>query len=122
VALINTLHRFSESLHAYGEFRRLWAEADDVESAKLLEKAENAAKAHPNMTPNLPNPHLSLKAKPSPVAGEGELRQSMGIKEGMNWLAKVCTDGVLGCVSIVSKALARVFRTSGKEGGLRDEF
>src|SRR6266403_261851 len=42
VALINTLHRFSESLHAVDVFRRLWRESSAEESAKLVQEAERA--------------------------------------------------------------------------------
>jgi Endoplasmic Reticulum Oxidoreductin 1 (ERO1) len=41
VALINTLHRFSESLHAVEVFRRLWRESTTEQSAKLIREAEN---------------------------------------------------------------------------------
>jgi ERO1-like protein beta len=44
VALINTLHRFSESLHAANNFRRLWREATEAESRRLLHDAEKIAK------------------------------------------------------------------------------
>ena len=43
VALINTLHRFSESLEAVNHFRHLWAEMDHLESAKLIKEAEKSA-------------------------------------------------------------------------------
>jgi ERO1-like protein beta len=33
VALINTLHRFSESLNAVGDFRKMWADAQAAEKA-----------------------------------------------------------------------------------------
>src|SRR5712675_206598 len=42
VALINTLHRFSESLHAVEVFRRLWRESNAEQSAKLIREAEKA--------------------------------------------------------------------------------
>lgn len=38
VALINTAHRFSESLYAVDEFRRLWAVAENREV--ILSKVE----------------------------------------------------------------------------------
>lgn len=44
VALINTLHRFSESLAAVEEFRKLWREASAADSEKLIKDAEDAAK------------------------------------------------------------------------------
>lgn len=44
VALINTLHRFSESLHAVDVFRRLWRDSSAEQSAKLVLEAEKAVK------------------------------------------------------------------------------
>ena len=44
VALINTLHRFSESLHAVDVFRGLWRETSAEESAKLIQEAEKAVR------------------------------------------------------------------------------
>lgn len=41
VALINTLHRFTESLAAVNDFRKMWAEADPEEEAKLFQEAES---------------------------------------------------------------------------------
>ena len=42
VALINTLHRFTESLAAVNDFRKMWAEADPDEEAQLIQEAESA--------------------------------------------------------------------------------
>lgn len=42
VALINTLHRFSESLHAVEVFRTLWRDSNAEESANLIREAEKA--------------------------------------------------------------------------------
>ena len=42
VALINTLHRFSESLHAVEVFRRLWRQSNAEESENLIREAEKA--------------------------------------------------------------------------------
>ena len=38
----NTLHRFTESLVYVNDFRRMWAEAPDDESQKLIKEAEKA--------------------------------------------------------------------------------
>jgi ERO1-like protein beta len=42
VALVNTLHRLSESLHAVENFRRMWADTDDEASARLIRDADRA--------------------------------------------------------------------------------
>lgn len=62
VALINTLHRFSESLAAVEEFRRLWREASAADSEKLIRDAEDAAKRvrSPTPTPSLCIPTTQL--------------------------------------------------------------
>jgi ERO1-like protein beta len=41
VALINTLHRFTESLHAVDLFRRMWRETSEDESEQLKRSAES---------------------------------------------------------------------------------
>lgn len=43
VALINTLHRFSESLDMVDRFRQMWSETDDADSDRLIREAERAA-------------------------------------------------------------------------------
>jgi hypothetical protein len=43
VALINTLHRFSESLEAVNDFRQMWAKISTADSAKLILEAEGKA-------------------------------------------------------------------------------
>lgn len=42
VALINTLHRFSESLHAVERFREMWKKTGEEDSARLIHEAERA--------------------------------------------------------------------------------
>ena len=42
VALINTLHRFVESLQYVNDFRKMWADAPDDESEKLIREAKKA--------------------------------------------------------------------------------
>ncbi|KAH9935323.1 endoplasmic oxidoreductin [Fomitopsis serialis] len=47
VALINTLHRFSESLAAVNDFRKLWAAADAQDEERMIEVAASAAAQPP---------------------------------------------------------------------------
>lgn len=42
VALINTLHRFSESLAAVNDFRRMWADADEKEAKQMIQEAQKS--------------------------------------------------------------------------------
>lgn len=44
VALMNTLHRWTESLVAVSEFRRMWAKEEHAKQGILLESVEGAAK------------------------------------------------------------------------------
>lgn len=53
VALINTLHRFSESLEAVNDFRTMWAETSDKDSVKLIQEAEAVASIHARVRPYL---------------------------------------------------------------------
>ncbi|KAH7929869.1 endoplasmic oxidoreductin [Leucogyrophana mollusca] len=48
VALINTLHRFSESLQAVERFREMWKETDDQDSQQLIHEAEKAVVGNVN--------------------------------------------------------------------------
>ena len=45
-ALINTLHRFTESLYYVDVFREMWAETEEQESQQLLREAEDAVAGH----------------------------------------------------------------------------
>ncbi|KDQ57844.1 hypothetical protein JAAARDRAFT_130189 [Jaapia argillacea MUCL 33604] len=42
VALVTTLYRFSESLHAVNDFRRIWAETNSADASRLIEEVEKA--------------------------------------------------------------------------------
>ena len=53
VALINTLHRFSESLEAVNDFRTMWAETGAKDSAKLIQEADAVASTHARVRPYL---------------------------------------------------------------------
>ena len=46
VALINTMHRLAESLYFVNDFRKMWAEAADAESAELVGEARKAIFEH----------------------------------------------------------------------------
>ena len=40
VAMMNTLYRFSESLHAIEQFRKMWKQLDKSESRTIVENVE----------------------------------------------------------------------------------
>ncbi|KAF8558016.1 endoplasmic oxidoreductin [Imleria badia] len=53
VALINTLHRFSESLHAVEHFREMWKKTGEEDSVRLIHEAERAVTGNPRPTPDV---------------------------------------------------------------------
>ena len=46
VALINTMHRFAESLYFVNNFRKMWADAAEDESEQLIGEARKAVREH----------------------------------------------------------------------------
>jgi len=58
--LINTLHRFSESLEAVNDFRTMWAETNAKESAKLIQEAEAVASTYARVRSYLRNGYFAL--------------------------------------------------------------
>ncbi|KAH9978619.1 endoplasmic oxidoreductin [Lactifluus volemus] len=121
VALINTLHRFSESLHAVEVFRRLWRESSVEESVKLIREAEKAVKI--NISPPL-QPSLPVSTNAPPAARLVEVMQNRAAL----WV-RVCKEGTIECAEMVKVAMRRVVEIlvsvaslSGKDQGPRDEL
>ncbi|KAI0075105.1 endoplasmic oxidoreductin [Panus rudis PR-1116 ss-1] len=111
VALLNTLHRLTESLHYVNEFRRMWAETDTQEEARLIQKAEK---------PPSHSPAASPRGKDSAPRGL--------IEDIQRWLL-ACQRGTIDCVLDFVyriwdgvKEVAGMFRVSGKERGPHSEF
>ncbi|KAF7321751.1 Endoplasmic oxidoreductin-1 [Mycena kentingensis (nom. inval.)] len=107
VALINTLHRFSESLHAVDNFRKMWQATSTEEGAQLIVEAERAA-----METRLP--------QPSPRAGREHDPKELLLAR---WL-RVCKESTVNCVGMfvaiwrqALNTIASVFTPSGKEHG-----
>ncbi|KAJ7346838.1 hypothetical protein DFH08DRAFT_203690 [Mycena albidolilacea] len=116
VALINTLHRFSESLEAVEDFREMWkaTSADDGEREKLIVEAERAAAA-------------TSRPRPSPAAGREQDEKRLDVVLA-RWL-RVCKESTIGCMGLVvamwqrgMKAVASLFTLSGKDRGLGFEL
>jgi len=110
VALINTLHRFSESLNAVGDFRKMWTDAQAAEKA-------------------------TSRSQPSPLVGtlKDKIRTPVYVlkelKAQVLCLLRLCQTGTRDCVfAIVSifrgwiSALAMLFRMSGKDKGPHSEL
>ena len=137
VALINTAHRFSESLHAVDEFRRLWAEAENREV--ILNKVEENIRV--SRTTSLPlsvtdhhdqNPPPIKTTPPSPSqAASFPTAPSTGapLYDRLQHLANVCKYSTWMCFRTiitffqrVADAFRPVFRGSGKDGIPHEEF
>jgi hypothetical protein len=111
VALINTLHRFSESLHAVEVFRRLWRESNTEELEKLIREAEKAVN-----TP-LSRPSQTTSAGALPTSNFVEALQ----QRARLWV-RACRESAIECASVVKEALQHLFYTSRKEQGPRTEL
>ncbi|KAF8894054.1 endoplasmic oxidoreductin-1 [Infundibulicybe gibba] len=98
VALINTLHRFAESLEAVNDFRRVWHNMSSVDSEQLIVEAENAASGRVNPIPSDPESPVPL------------FEQAMAL----------CEEGTINCLNAAKRVASRfssLFALSGKEGG-----
>ncbi|KZV73287.1 endoplasmic oxidoreductin [Peniophora sp. CONT] len=102
VALLNTLHRFSESLHATELFRKMWRETSESESASLKRDAENALRP--------PMPSNDTYVEPTDILGR---------------IKQFCREGTRSCVGFLMglvEAVTSLFRLSGKEDGPHAEL
>ncbi|KAF9469905.1 endoplasmic reticulum Oxidoreductin 1-domain-containing protein, partial [Collybia nuda] len=114
VALVNTLHRFTESLQAVESFRRIWSKVNPTESEQLIHKAEEQVR-----TGNVSIP------RPSPLVGLDHPIDALGgARLRLTSLFRVCRDSTVDCVGLLidilrrgMNALAAIFRPSGKEHG-----
>lgn len=111
VALMNTLHRFTESLHAVNEFREMWQREEAPQKGKLLEKVDGQ--------PSSP--------KQSPLAGKEVLSYNL-VEELHRWLRAckqstvVCVRGILASLQSAVEAITRLFQLSGKDRAPHSEF
>ena len=104
VALMNTLYRFSESLHAVDKFRDMWRKLEPRESTKIAEKVEESTAA---------------KARPSPAVHEEPPLPS--VFERLMSLFNVCKNSTVDCIRALfwraANTLVMFFKPSGKENG-----
>ncbi|KAF7315463.1 Endoplasmic oxidoreductin-1 [Mycena indigotica] len=107
VALMNTLHRFSESLAAVDNFRRMWKATSAEEGEQLIVEAERVAKE-------------TSRPRPSARVGKDFDSPEMLLTR---WL-RVCKQSTVDCVGMFVQiwfravnAVASVFTPSGKERG-----
>ena len=119
VALINTLHRFTESLEGIKQFRRMWAEIGPSESAQLLKDSQEVV--------SVGNPNVQTCAESDrPLSQTGPLTSFEGdgnISTSLQFWLKRCQDA-LRCIGTVtnalhrgSRALSSIFEPSRKEFG-----
>lgn len=109
VALLNTLHRFSESLHATELFRKMWRETSASESASLKRDAKNA------LRPPQPLPTTN-ETYPPPTDIIGRVKQMC--KDG----TRNCVGLLVGTLEAVTQTVRSLFQLSGKEDGPHAEL
>jgi len=107
VAIINTLHRFTESLHAVEGFRAIWSGTDDTQA--LLDKV------------------TSQKTSPSPAPSPrtGSERVDNTLYGRLLGLAQLCRQSTKACAEIVKTILdnlGALFRVSDKDGMPRPDL
>ncbi|KAG5648616.1 hypothetical protein DXG03_003227 [Asterophora parasitica] len=110
VALINTLHRFAESLEAVEKFRAMWSAMSSSDSEDLISKTES---------------HSAAKPRPSPQVGRDPLVNVLEeAKIRLASLFRVCKNSTVDCLGILldcvhggMNALLSIFKPSGKEHG-----
>ncbi|KAG6866721.1 hypothetical protein C0991_011380 [Blastosporella zonata] len=110
VALVNTLHRFTESLEAVNNFRTIWSTMSSEDSEDLITKTEHGTAGKPQ--PSSRVGHDPLRN----VLDEAQLRLAS--------LFRVCKSSTAGCLGYLLdcfhcglNALVSIFKMSGKEAG-----
>ncbi|KAH7108047.1 endoplasmic oxidoreductin [Auriculariales sp. MPI-PUGE-AT-0066] len=117
VALINTLHRFSESLHAADYFRKEWAKMDDSDSHKIIKDVTNDQAARAHLTPAPPVP-----VETGTSEGNGTLFESVrdAMVTRVAELVKACEKGTAVCLQLITDVFGGVtslFQPSSKHEG-----
>lgn len=110
VALINTLHRFVESLEAVNKFRTMWSEMSSEDSEDLITKTNHQSAAKPRSSPQVGHESLAN------VLEDAQLR--------IFSLIHLCKNGTVNCLEYLVEfvryglnTLLSIFRPSGKENG-----
>lgn len=111
VALMNTLHRFVESLVAVNKFRNMWSAMSSADSEDIIIKTEQ----HSSISKPQPSPHVGSE----PLANafeEAQLRLTSLLRVCKNGTL-VCLSYLLDCVHCGINALSSILKFSGKENG-----
>ncbi|KAH8107879.1 endoplasmic oxidoreductin [Cristinia sonorae] len=121
VALINTLHRFSESLAAVNIFRKMWSESDEEEARRMINEARKVVEGTTTSS--------KTRSTASPLADSDTFSSSQTFVDDLQRWVRACQEGTVFClrglVQGVRSLLATVsslFKLSGKEGPPRSEF
>jgi len=105
VAMMNTLYRFSESLHAVDQFRKMWKNLDAKETSSLVSQAETIATALPH-----PSPHVGDEVSEPTVLDR--------IAEQVRAWLKICRLSTVDCLDVFVRAFWKAVRTlTGGVGG-----
>ena len=123
VALINTLHRFAESLHATNVFREMWQRTNQDESEKLITEAERAAKVRMVEISDPRTPLTLRQPRTSPAVGsEARLWEQAQLRFAD--IFRICRDGTMECIGYIAgmwrdvvKAMQSVFAPGAKSQG-----
>jgi hypothetical protein len=104
VALINTLHRFSESLQAAEIFRDMWKKTGESDANHLIEEAERAVVGNPRKSPPRESMQASTPTKlhtPHPSSPSPSYTISLEtIHHYLRQLIQRCKKHTLFCFSI----------------------
>ncbi|KAL1705002.1 hypothetical protein EV121DRAFT_204574 [Schizophyllum commune] len=110
VALINTLHRFAESLHATNVFREMWQQTNEDESEKLITEAERAAKVGVVGISDPRAPLTLRQPRTSPAVGsEARLWEQAQLRFAD--IFRICRDGTMGCIGFIAGMWREVVQT-----------
>ncbi|KAK7687020.1 hypothetical protein QCA50_009519 [Cerrena zonata] len=117
VALVNTLHRLSESLYYVNDFRKMWAETDKNEENRLIQGAKQLVADTDTVKPPSHSPNAQADRPPQ------------GLLEGLQRWIWACKKGTIECVREILSGLSEwvesvtnIFKLSGKENGPHMEF
>lgn len=121
VAFINTLHRFSESLHAANYFRREWAKMDSESSESIIADVEKSA------TSRSPPPHWRTETPTPDKSGAHDNGTSFDGKSSRpSWIdgiVRACERGTAACARVVADVLNGIssfFQPSWRHNGPRE--
>jgi len=117
VALINTLFRFSESLKAVDDFRKLWTKLDRKDSDKIVSETERSTST-------------ASRAKVSPTADKDahtNIFEAARIR--VLTFIKTCKQSTTSCFCLLMEAfqqglnaMASIFRPSDKDRGPSSQY